>query len=172
MKDKHSKVKGNLGQLKIAANLIELGFEVFSELGDNSKIDLIAVDVSDYRPYKIQIKTISVRNGSVHLTSKKSGPNYKFRYKPNQVDIFAIYVLGRNLILYVKADNILTASKKCLTIRVDKPKNKQTKRVNWFHQYLDLSEILRGHTRSVQTFAEPAKTDDDMVQTASPINGC
>jgi hypothetical protein len=76
----HSKTKGSIGQLTIAADLLSKGYEVFTELGDNSKIDLIAVS-KDYDLIKIQVKCLTPVNGSVKLSCIKSGPNYSFRYE-------------------------------------------------------------------------------------------
>ena len=52
----HKKNKGSIGELKVAADLITKGFSVFTELGDNSKVDLIAIENSTYKTYKIQVK--------------------------------------------------------------------------------------------------------------------
>jgi len=135
----HSKKKGALGQLAIAADLVSQGFEVFTELGDLSKIDLIAVD-SEYRMFKIQVKAITSVSGKVEVLATKSGPGYKFKYKSKQVDVFGIYVLDKNIIMYVQAKEVIS-QRKSLTIRLTKTKNGQVKGIRYFEQYLKFNPI-------------------------------
>ena len=52
----NNKQIGSLGELKVATKFMELGYQVFVELGDNSDIDLIIVS-SDGEIKKIQVKT-------------------------------------------------------------------------------------------------------------------
>jgi len=160
----HTKAKGTLGELKIAADLVEKGYGVFTELGDLSKIDLIAVS-SDYHLHKIQVKCYNSDNGVVKIYATKSGPNYKFRYENHQIDIFAVYVLDRDTILYISANEVLSCNK-LLTVRFDEVKNSQTKGVHYFGKYLDIKKALRGHTQDTP----PDNAEgDEMVQTTTEL---
>ncbi len=116
----HSKEKGNLGELRIAADLVSQGYPVFTELGDNSKVDLIALVGN--KPIKLQVKALKEVNGVVSLDTRKSGPSYSFRYSIEQIDIFAVYVYNRDVIFYISAEELLV-SKASRKFRLDKPKN-------------------------------------------------
>ena len=60
-----SKALGSRGELLAAADLIDKGYNVFTEMGDNSPIDLIAVNPDDHSIVKLQVKTASVKDGKV-----------------------------------------------------------------------------------------------------------
>lgn len=162
----HSKMKGALGQAAVAADLIRQGYFVFGELGDLSKIDLIAVS-EDYNLHKVQVKAITSLNGKVELLATKSGPGYSFKYEQHHADVFAVYVLDRQQVLYVSAHELLQHNKS-LTIRLDKTRNSQEKGVNSFEKYLDFERALRDYTRD--TLTDKAE-GDDIVQTTTVKTG-
>lgn len=141
----HSKMKGALGEAVVAADLIRQEYQVFSEMGDLSKIDLIAVD-KGYNLHKIQVKSYTSVNGKVEVFATKSGPNYQFRYEQHQVDVFAVYVLDKKLVLYIAAAELMQQNKS-LTIRLEKTKSGQVKGTNSFEKYLDIERALRDYTQ-------------------------
>lgn len=128
----HSKQKGNIGEARIAADLMENGFSVFSEMGDLSRIDLIAE--KDTRLFRIQVKAITENAGKVVLSNRKSGPGYKFKYSETDVDIFAVYVLGTDKIAYVSGKELCEMDAG-ITLRLEPAKNGQTKGVNLFSEF-------------------------------------
>ena len=128
----HSKAKGSIGQLSVAQDLINRGYSVFTELGDNSKVDLVAIKES--QTIRIQVKYITPIKGSVNLHTRKSGPGYSFRYTVKQIDVFAVHVPGFDKILYVSSEELLR-NKKQLNIRISNPKNKQNKGIHPWQNY-------------------------------------
>lgn len=130
----HSKEKGNLGELKVASDLVGRGYPVFRELGDNSKVDLIAL--VDDKCIKVQVKAINSKNGTVSTDTRKSGPNYRFRYTEKQVDIFAIYVPNRDVIFYITSKEFLIAKGKS-TFRIDPAKGRGNSPSKYVENYLD-----------------------------------
>lgn len=128
----HSKAKGSIGQLSVAQDLINRGYSVFTELGDNSKVDLVAIKES--QTIRIQVKYITPKNGSVNLYTRKTGPNYFFRYTAEQVDVFAVHVPGFDKILYVSSKELLS-KKTQLSIRISNSKNKQNKGIHPWQNY-------------------------------------
>ena len=137
----HSKVKGTIGHLTIATELVKLGCEVFTELGDNSKVDLIALYKT--KPIKIQVKAYtSDDNGSnVKIYSTKSGPNYNFKYSEDDVDIFAVYVLDTNDIFYVPSKE-LCLQNKLMCVRLKETKNGQKNKIRMIDDYKDFFSIV------------------------------
>lgn len=159
----HAKDFGVLGELKVATDLVRQGYQVFKELGDNSKIDLIAVD-SDYNTWKIQVKCRSVdKHGAVKLDRFKWGPNYKFQYMRKHADIYAVYIPETDQICYVPASILMSKSRR-LTIRVTDAKSNQREKVNYASDFLDLKRALRDCTQDIPPSDEE---DDDPVQTTN-----
>lgn len=130
----HRKEKGNLGELKVAADLVSKGYPVFTELGDNSKVDLIALVANQC--IKIQVKAYESSKGSVKLSSHKAGPNYRFQYTLEQLDLFAVYVIDYDVILYVNADELIDAG--WMVIRM-KPREVEThkQQARMYEDYLE-----------------------------------
>lgn len=153
----HKKQLGSLGELKIAYDLVNQGYFVFKELGDNCKSDLIVLD-NAYVPIKVQVKCLTTRNGAVQIKSSKDGPSYHFDYQHKHADIYAIYVIDKQTILYISNTELLKYS--TLTIRVEKAKNNQEK-VNKALNYSDFKRALRDCTRDIL----PGEAEDnDTVQ--------
>jgi hypothetical protein len=157
----HTKQLGNLGEMAVAADLIRNGYYVFTELGDICKADLIVLD-KDYNPIKVQVKTLTLKNGSFALQASKSGPNYRFRYDKRHADVFAVYVHERNTIAYISSKELLQYQ--TLTIRVDATQNGQSKAVNWISNYSDFKRALRDCTQDTPPLSE----GNEPVQTSKP----
>ena len=84
--------KGTLGEIAVCKELIQLGYSVFVEFGNHSKVDLIALD-KEFKTYKIQIKATKSKNEIVEVYSTKNclNPKYNSTYTIHQVDVFAVY---------------------------------------------------------------------------------
>ena len=149
----HSKVKGTIGHLTIATELVKLGCEVFTELGDNSKVDLIALYKN--KPIKIQVKSYTSEDdgGSVLVYATKSGPNYNFKYSEDEVDIFAVYVLDTGDIFYV-ASQELCLTNKSISIRLRESKNGQKNKVRLVENYKNFFSVIDKQFGVVTQLAE------------------
>lgn len=132
----HNKIKGSLGELKTMADLMSKGYSVFTEYGDNSRVDLIVI--VDGRTLKIQCKAKTSSNNSIGIDARSSGPGYSYKYSPEEVDIFALYVLDRDELLYIKSSELC---KKAMFFRFEGPKNNQRHR--WYEDYKDFDKVIR-----------------------------
>tara|TARA_Y100000310_G_scaffold24970_1_gene23934 strand:- start:685 stop:1161 length:477 start_codon:yes stop_codon:yes gene_type:complete len=141
----HKKSQGSIGELKVATDLIAKGFSVFTELGDNSKVDLIAIDNDTYRAFKIQVKARTSKKDAVKVETKKSGPNYQFAYEEKHSDVYAVYVQDRDSILYISAKEFLKR-KTMMTIRFTVPK--KSKNFNFHEDYLSIKAALQCDTNT------------------------
>ena len=56
--------KGTLGEIAVCKELMRLGYSVFSELGNSSKVDLIVLD-ENYKTYKVQVKTVNSKGSFI-----------------------------------------------------------------------------------------------------------
>lgn len=157
-------IKGTLGEIAVCKELIKLGFEVFLELGNNSKVDLIVLD-ENYKTYKIQIKSTESSNDFIEVYSVKNclNPKYNSKYTINQIDIFAIYIINHDLIFYVSSKELLK-NVKSSKFRLSPCKNGQLKNVRFVKDYLNFKKALRDCTPHTQTdFA----VGDEPVQTTT-----
>ena len=136
----HTKRKGNIGQLAVAASLSKLGYSVFIECGDISKIDLIAE--KNGKIIRIQCKALTPKDNTLQLAFKKSGPNYQFYYDLTEFDFFAIFDLLNNNVYLINTKNIV--GKKSITLRLSKADNNQNKHINTANQYL-IERVLRDY---------------------------
>lgn len=90
-------------------------------------------------------------------------PKYKSTYTTNQIDVFAIYIIDKDLVFYVSAKELLMNSKSS-KFRLSESKNGQKKFVRYVEDYLNFKEALRDYTPHTQ----PDKTaGDEIVQTTT-----
>lgn len=157
---KHSKQKGNLGFSATLKEIHKLGYNVFTELGDNSKIDMI-VEVNS-KLIKLQVKYATEKNGVAHLLIKKSGPNgYRYTYTENDVDIFSVYLPNEDKVVFVPA-KLACKNKTTMNIRYRESKNRQKFNVHHISEFENLNGILRDFTLDICN-------DDDKVQTTTEM---
>jgi hypothetical protein len=139
----HSKQKGAIGVAVIASDILRQGHNVFTEMGDLSKSDIIVL-VNDIIPIKLQVKSMTSKNGAVILYRRSCGPNYYYKYNSSMVDAFAIYVLDTGDIGYLLESELHNGSQ---TFRITPAKNNQKALLKNISDYREFSRILRGHTR-------------------------
>ena len=158
--------KETLGEIAVCKELIQLGYEVFVEFGNHSKIDLIVLD-ENYKTCKLQIKTTESRNDVVEVYSVKNclNPKYNSTYSTRQIDIFAVYICNRDLVFYVTAKEILKNGK-CSKFRLSESRNGQKKYVRYVKDYLDFKKALRDCTPRTQT---ASAVGDETVQTTTLV---
>ena len=132
----NNKQIGSLGELKVATKFMELGYQVFVELGDNSDIDLITVS-SDGEIKKIQVKTTQkIKDGKMEWEIAKSRLNYQGGYKDfytNFIDGYALYCIENDYIGYVPFEEC--ESKYHISLRIEPTKNSQTKGIKMAEDY-------------------------------------
>ncbi len=156
--------KETLGEIAVSKELLKLGYSVFVELGNHSKVDLIVLD-ENYKTYKIQVKTTNSTNDCVLVYSTKTclNPKYNSTYTTKQVDVFAIYVIDKDLVFYITAKEILE-NRKNSKFRLSLSKNGQIKNVRFVKDYLNFEKALRDCMPHVQT---DKAVDDEPVQTTT-----
>ncbi len=111
----HSKRKGNIGSFGVGLELAKLGYSIFTEEGDISKIDMIAE--KDGTILKIQCKAITPKDDCLVLELQKAGPNYRFKYQTGLFDYFAIWDLEHHK-AYLIPDSVLKTHNKAFKLRL------------------------------------------------------
>lgn len=156
--------KGTLGEIAVCKELMQLGYSVFVEFGNSSKVDLIVLD-ENYKTYKIQVKAIESKNDCIVVYSIKNCLNSKYNstYTTEQVDVFAIYIINKDLIFYISAKELLQNSK-VSKFRLSTTKNGQQKNIRYVENYLDFKKALRDYTPHTPTVLA---VGDEIVQTTT-----
>lgn len=152
----HSKAKGSVGEAAITTELLQNDCRVFKEFGDLSRVDLIA-ELPSKKLIRIQCKAYTPKRGVISLAFKKNGPNYEFKYSPDDFDYIAMYNLDSGKTAWVSSK--LIESSQNITLRLDDTKNNQAKGVQWFDDY-SIQRMLRDYTGDTLR-------GDDIVQTAT-----
>jgi hypothetical protein len=129
----HPKTKGTISEQFIIAHIMSLGFDVSVPVGDNLRYDLIVDDGK--KLYRVQSRTGRSHNGCIVSGLSSSRLNTKSMYKKffTEIDIefFALYHEGSVYIVPIHE-----ANRTEITLRVEPPKNGQTKGVRWAKDYL------------------------------------
>lgn len=164
MKINNPNHNGTLGEIAVSLDLTKRGYDVFFPFGNHSKVDLIVL-TSDFETYKIQVKATNSIKNIVEIYTVKNclNPKYNSKYQVNQIDIFAVYVIDKEIIFYISAKELLKNGKSA-KFRFTKPLNGQSKNVRYVENYLDFKKALRDCTPHVQTVSA---VDDETVQTTT-----
>lgn len=136
----HSKQKGNVGSTATILALQKLSWNVFVELGDYSKVDLIAE--KDGKTIKIQVKYCKYqeKKGNYILSMKKSGPNgYRYTYQDQDLDVFSVYLPDEEKVVFIPKSKI--AGVNSFTLRKLLARNNQ-KKCNQVDDFRDLNKVL------------------------------
>lgn len=136
-------MKGTLGSIAVCEDLLRQNIPVFLEMGSCSRVDIIALLES--RPYTIQVKTTTSKNGIAHLYVKKSclNPKYNYVYSKHDVNIFALYIEDLRKILYISSEEALANNSSTLSFRFTEPKNNQNKGIRMACDYESFKGVLR-----------------------------
>ena len=135
--------KGTFGQIAVLKDLTAKGYDVFGEVGKSSKVDFIVLD-ENYKTFKVQVKTCNLFYGKaiLHLIKKCLDSKYNSRYTEEQVDIFALYVIEKDTVIYISAKEALNKSKSTITFSFGESKNNQKKGINLAEDYYDINKVL------------------------------
>lgn len=90
--------------------------------------------------FRIQIKCTTSRKGRAELSLEKKtlNPKYNYSYTRNDVDVYALYIEDRDIVVFVPSSLVFLnkEQRKSFTFRLDPPKNNQVKGCNTVDQFL------------------------------------
>jgi hypothetical protein len=135
MNTHHTKTKGDLGVLKAQADLCEKGYLVCLPLSEHCPFDLVAY--SDYRFTRVQVKTRSLRSGTLSVRFESSysdsrGVHMK-KVDPKSVDVYCVYCPETDECYYFRLNDFI--GKHTISLRVNKTRNGQARHVRWADDY-------------------------------------
>ena len=89
--------QGRIGEIKSAAHLLSMGFEVYIPYGGNASCDLIVISPTEAL-FRVEVKSVKSRNksGSYTVILKQTRPNRTGnkvkKFNASQADLLAVYV--------------------------------------------------------------------------------
>lgn len=134
----HKKDMGKMGEALVIAQLLAQGNSVFTEFGDNSKVDLIVLD-STFKMHRIQVKTVGREQGTPDVSKLylyKSGPNYSFTYTTEMFDWFAVVDYETQKIAWISS-KVLASMTSQLTLRHTKCISGQQAKIRYFDDFTE-----------------------------------
>lgn len=159
--DNRAKTKriGNLGEIAAMAKLAEMEIPIYMQIGDAELADLIIL--VDNQPLKIQVKTTTTYNGICSKFDLTSRQSYKPRtnlkakrhiYSQDEIDAFICYDAVTKKLFIVEND----MNRVSFWVRYSKTKNNQSKKVNYYEDYLLCVETL--HEIALKKVKEKVQT--------------
>lgn len=124
---------GHRSEAAVLAELVKRGYRVLLPFGVNQRYDLVLE--SDGRFLKAQCKTGRLRNGVIQFSAVSIQSNTcgtRIRGYDGEVELFVVYCPDNRGIYVIPADEVPPTG---MYLRVDPPRNGQSKRVRWARDY-------------------------------------
>lgn len=120
------------GELRFAAEFLRQGWQIFLPYGEDSPIDLLIEKEGVFR--RVQVKSTSPLNGAIHCRIKSSNNWQVKKYTKKEIDFFGIYdyLNKKGYLIPIEDFTGMTEA----NIRLDKPKNNQSKRIRQAEKYV------------------------------------
>lgn len=125
---------GHRSEVAILAQLVRQGYRVLLPFGVNQRYDMVLDN--NGRLLKVQCKTGRLREGAIRFRSQSVQSNTagtRVRAYSGEVDFFAVYCPENDRVYLIPADEVPTRG---MYLRVDRPRNRQRKRVRWAEDYV------------------------------------
>lgn len=132
-----NKQKGNLGEAKCLAKMVELGVPVSLPFGDNERYDLIIDHNGKLERIQVKYSSYQESEGSIIFkvsSSTNHTTNKHLTTYENDVDAFLLYNALTDEVYYVPIEVI--GNKKTITLRMAPSKNGQNKNCLFTKDYL------------------------------------
>jgi hypothetical protein len=138
----NTKDVGDTSEAKVLTRLIDLGYEVFTPFGENTRVDLIAEE-PDGTLHKIQVKTGRTKqDGRVidsHLEStyRDSDGAKRKKYTSDEIDVFVIYCQEVDKCYWVEFEE---APSRGIHLRLEAKQDQEN--IRWAEDY-ELKNVLQ-----------------------------
>lgn len=126
--------KGDIGVLKITADLVEKGYPVFTPISATCPFDLL-IEKDGFKRVQVKYRNVSKQGTlDVHLTRAIITNNKITSRKNDEVDILAVYCPQTNACYYIYTNQFSES----ISLRVNAPKNGQTTNIRFAENYKEL----------------------------------
>lgn len=119
-----NKQKGNIGEAKCLAKMVELGVPVCLPFGDNERYDMIIERNGNLEKIQIKYSSQQENKGSIIFKTSSSTnhtTNKHYSTYENDIDAFLLYNALTDEVYYLPME--VVGSKKTLTMRMQPSKN-------------------------------------------------
>ncbi len=136
MKTHHTKNKGDIGVLKVQADLVTQGWTILVPQTEHAPFDIVVYKDKVFK--RVQVKYRSIDNkGTLTVAfksywSNKSGVQFS-KQDISEIDLVAIYCPEIDKCCYIDSSEITEGNTLCL--RVEIPKNNQKTGIRMFSDY-------------------------------------
>jgi hypothetical protein len=124
---------GHRSEAAIWGRLVKHGYAVLLPCGVNQRYDLVIDDAKGF--LRVQCKTGRLKNGQIEFRTCSTRSNTRSamaRDYVGEIDLFGVYCPENNGVYLVPAEG---TPRRGMSLRVDKPRNRQSKRVRWAREY-------------------------------------
>ena len=124
---------GHRAEAAILSELVRRGYRVLLPFGVNQRYDLV-LDC-DGRFLRAQCKSGRLRAGVIQFNAMSIQSNTKgtrVRGYTGEVDLFIVYCAENRRVYVIPADEVPNSQ---MHLRIDPPRNRQSKRVRWAKDY-------------------------------------
>jgi hypothetical protein len=130
--------KGSVAETAVMAELSKRGFSVLVPLR-SSRYDIVAE--KDGKFFKIQVKYVTPKNGVLPVscygtTRTSSNPCLVVKYSKEEIDYIAAYDSISEDIYFIGSKHF--DGRRVFTLRLEEPKNRQTRLINWAYNFKEL----------------------------------
>ena len=128
-----TKLKGDIGQSMIMADILRRGYKLAVPFGEDWDYDLIVLRNGIFQ--RIQCKYTESKNGVVMVYCRSCNGWSLKKYSSETIDWMACYDAITSTCYYIPA-HLLGGGMSMLTLRLDAPKNNATKNIRFANDYL------------------------------------
>src|SRR3989338_10767362 len=121
----HTKLKGDIGELMVATELLRAGWHISFPYGENLKYDILAEKEGVFK--RVQVKAVTPRNGVLRVNCRSSNNWSVLHYKPEDFEILAVADLKNHKVYFISSGRV---TRNLINLRISPPKNGQRKKVN------------------------------------------
>ncbi|HEY6551161.1 MAG TPA: group I intron-associated PD-(D/E)XK endonuclease [Solirubrobacterales bacterium] len=124
---------GHRAEAAILSELVRRGYRILLPFGVNQRYDLV-LDC-DGRFLRAQCKSGRLRAGVIQFSPMSIQSNTKgtrVRGYTGEVDLFIVYCAENHCVYVIPADEVPNSQ---MHLRIDPPRNRQSKRVRWAKDY-------------------------------------
>ena len=94
--------KGNIGLIKVMADLYSKGYHCFTPFDDHSPVDLITLDsTGDVRRLQVKYRSVSEKRKHYELSAKSVVNGKSIPINRNLIDGWAIYLADEDKVIYL-----------------------------------------------------------------------
>jgi len=137
LKKHHTKEKGDLGVLKAQLSLYEQGFLILQPVTEHAPFDLVVYKDNTFKRVQVKYKSLD-KTGAITLHFRscwtdKNGTHMQAVDK-DEIDLYCIYCPDTDECYFLEPK----AFDKSVTLRVEMPKNNQSKNIKFVADFLEV----------------------------------